>query len=102
MVRWFQGVTLARIHNLFGFRYDDLFPVFTNTREPQTKLVCDDWNASSPYSELGTLGSHPFLLTLRIGSPFVILPVSFGAGRSGSPPTPLPRDSSPNELRQKD
>ncbi|MED6224675.1 hypothetical protein PIB30_086364 [Stylosanthes scabra] len=31
-----------------------------------------------------------------------MLPVSFGAGRSGSPPTPPPRDSSPDEPRQRD
>ncbi|MED6148385.1 hypothetical protein PIB30_052737 [Stylosanthes scabra] len=31
-----------------------------------------------------------------------MLPVSFGAGRSGSPPTPPPRDSSPDEPRRRD
>ncbi|MED6162651.1 hypothetical protein PIB30_072582 [Stylosanthes scabra] len=42
---WLRG--LSHIHNLFGFRYDDLFPVLTNTRESQSKLVCGAWNASS-------------------------------------------------------
>ncbi|MED6219517.1 hypothetical protein PIB30_036498 [Stylosanthes scabra] len=31
-----------------------------------------------------------------------MLPISFGAARSGSPPTPPPRDSSPDEPRQRD
>ncbi|MED6166345.1 hypothetical protein PIB30_108342, partial [Stylosanthes scabra] len=34
--------------------------------------------------------------------PFIILPISFGADRSGCPPTPPLCDSSPDEPRQRD
>ncbi|MED6216341.1 hypothetical protein PIB30_006985 [Stylosanthes scabra] len=38
---FFDKTFFARIHNLFGFRYDDLSFVFTNAREPRTNLVYD-------------------------------------------------------------